>query len=174
MKPIVGLTGGIASGKSTVAEMFRELGIPVIDADLLAREVVEPGTPGLAALIQEFGPSILDNNSALDRAALGKIVFNDPAARERLNAITHPLIAQASQAQIADLQVQSAPFIIYEAALLVENRAHLAFAALIVVDTSEELQLARSMQRDRSTKEEALARIRAQIEREERLAVAHY
>ena len=117
MKPVVGLTGGIACGKTTVAEMFGDLGIPVIDADQLARDVVEPGTPGLEQIVREFGKGVLDRSGHLDRKKVGDLVFGDEAARETLNAIMHPLIRAAGAEHMMAYQDDPAPYLLYEAAL---------------------------------------------------------
>jgi dephospho-CoA kinase len=174
MKPVVGLTGGIASGKSTVAAMFAELGIPVIDADQLARAVVEPGTSGLARIVSAFGEGVLDSQGKLDRKALGDLVFSDPRGRETLNAIMHPLIAAAGVERIAALQDCPAPYLLYEAALLVETGTHERFAALIVVHAAQEVQRKRLLSRDGLTVEEAESRIASQLPTEHKLAVADY
>ena len=174
MKPVVGLTGGIACGKTTVAAMFAELGVPVIDADDLAREVVAPGTPGLATVVEEFGDAILDDEGRLDRKKLGVVVFEDAAARRKLNAILHPLIGAAGAEHIASLQDDPAPYILYEAALLVETGSYKAFAALVVVSADASVQKARLQERDGFTDEEADARIAAQLPLSEKTAVAHH
>ncbi len=124
MKPVVGLTGGIACGKSTVASMFADLGVSVIDADDLAREVVEPGTPGLRMIVDEFGKGVLDEAGGLDRKKVAEMVFGDEEARETLNAIMHPLIGAAGAKHIKAQQDSPAPYLLYEAALLVETRAY--------------------------------------------------
>ena len=174
MKPLVGLTGGIASGKSTVAQMFNALGVPVIDADELAREVVQPGSAGLKSLVDAFGARILRDDGSLNRELMAELAFKDESVRKQLNHITHPLIAQASQALLTQYQKSDAPFIIYEAALLVENKAHLAFSALIVVDAHEEHQITRSFQRNQMSEEQTRARIAAQVSREMRRGAATY
>lgn len=173
-KRVVGLTGGIASGKSTVARMLVELGAALIDADQLARDIVRPATPGLARLVEAFGNEILREDGTLDRKKLGEIVFADGDAREKLNAITHPLIAQAGAERIAALQDSDAPYIVYEAALLVENGAHELFSGLIVVACTPETQLARIIARDDLTEEEAKARIVSQLPLEKKVEVADY
>ncbi len=173
-KPVVGLTGGIASGKSTVARLFAELGVPVVDADALAREIVEPGSPGLARIVERFGASMLLPDGTLDRKRLARVVFEDPRAREDLNAITHPLIAAKGAERIRELQGTDAPYIVYEAALLVENGSYKAFSALVVVATSPITQLARLMARDGSTEDEARARIAAQLPLDRKVDVADY
>ncbi len=174
MKPVVGLTGGIACGKTTVAKMFGELGIPVIDADVLAREVVEPGTPGLARIVEAFGDHVLDAEGRLDRKRLADVVFEDAEARAKLNGILHPLIGAAGAQRIAALQDTSAPYIIYEAALLVETGSYKAFSALVVVSASESVQKARLEERDRFTADETVARIASQLPLAEKTAVADY
>ena len=174
MKPVVGLTGGIACGKTTVAEMFEELGIPVIDADELAREVVEPGTPGLKQITDAFGQGVLDARGGLDRKKLGDVVFGDEEARKTLNAIMHPLIEDAGAERIESCEDDPAPYIIYEAALLVETNTHDAFSALIVVSADESLQRLRLIARDGFTVEEANARIASQLPLAGKIAVADY
>jgi dephospho-CoA kinase len=174
MKPVVGLTGGIACGKTTVAEMFGDLGIPVIDADDLAREVVEPGTPGLQLIVEEFGKGVLDEEGALDRKKVGDLVFGDEEAREALNAIMHPLIGAAGAERIMALQNDPAPYLLYEAALLVETRAYEAFSALIVVSAEESLQRLRLIARDGFSAPEANARIESQLPLSRKTAVADF
>jgi dephospho-CoA kinase len=169
---VIGLTGGIASGKSTVAAMLRELGAPVVDADELARRVVEPGSPGLAAIVERFGPDVLDAAGALDRKQLGARVFADPEARAALNAITHPRIAELSQREIARHAEAGAPVVIYEAALIVENRLHLGLDGLIVVSVPPEIQLARLRARDGLGQDAARARLAAQLPLADKVAVA--
>ncbi len=159
---LYGLTGGIASGKSTVARFLRELGATVIDADQLAREVVEPGEPAYQEIRARW-PEVIGDDGALDRAKLGAIVFSDPAARAQLNAITHPRIGERSAALVEEASRRGEPLAFYEAALLVENGLAGAFDGLVVVTVSEETQLARLMARDRSTESAARARIAAQL-----------
>jgi dephospho-CoA kinase len=166
----VGLTGGIASGKSTVSTMLAELGAVIIDGDALAREVVERGTPGLAAVVAEFGDGLLTPDGVLDRPAMGALVFGDAEARRRLEAIVHPLVFE----RIIELE-EHAPagaVVVHDIPLLAESgRAH-TFDAVIVVDAPAETQIER-MVRDRGwTREEAEARMAAQASREERLAIA--
>lgn len=168
----VGLTGGIASGKSTVAAILRELGATVIDADLLAREVVAPGTPGLAQVVEAFGPDILTEDGEMDRAAVGRIVFEDEAKRKVLEAIVHPLVFE----RYAELEA-AAPrdgVVVHDIPLLAESGRAAEFDAVIVVDTPHETQVER-MLRDRGmAREDAEARIAAQATREQRRAVATY
>ena len=174
MKPVVGLTGGIACGKTIVATMFSEFGIPVIDADQLARDVVEPGTPGLKQIVLEFGDGVLDPAGRLDRKKVGDMVFGDEAARQKLNAIMHPLIGAAGAEQTMAHQDDPAPYLLYEAALLVETNAYKSFSALIVVSAEESLQRLRLIARDGFTVDEANARIASQLPLAAKVAVADY
>ena len=174
-KPVIGLTGGIASGKSAVAAMFGDLGIPVVDADALAREVVAPGTPGLARVVDAFGPEVLAADGTLDRARVGARVFADADDRRRLNAILHPLIAAAGLQRLAALERESdAPYVLYEAALLVETGGAKQFSKLIVVAASESTQLERLMRREGLSHADAQARIDAQLPLEDKIALADH
>jgi dephospho-CoA kinase len=166
----VGLTGGVASGKSTVAALLAELGAVVIDSDLLAREVVEPGTPGLAAVVAEFGDSVLTEDGRLDRTALGSVVFGDDAARRRLEGILHPLI----RARAAEIEAEAEPdlLVVHDIPLLVETGQADRFDAVLVVDVPVETQVER-MVRDRGwSAEDARSRVAAQADRGQRRAVA--
>jgi dephospho-CoA kinase len=168
----VGLTGGVASGKSTVSGLLRDLGAVVVDADALAREVLEPGTPGLAAVVAEFGPEVLDAQGALDRTRLGALVFADPARRAALEDIVHPLV----RARAHDLEEAAPPgaLVVHDIPLLVETGQAGAFDAVVVVDVPVEVQVARAT-RDRGwSEDEARARIAAQASRADRLAAATY
>jgi dephospho-CoA kinase len=171
---LFGLTGGIASGKSTVAARLRARGVPVIDADEVAREVVAAGTPGLQAVVAAFGPSVLDRDGALDRKALGQVVFADDGARRRLNAILHPLIGQRTTERAAELASQGEPLACYEAALLVESGLVAMFRPLVVVACDERVQLARLRARDGLSEDEARARVAAQKPLAEKVAVADH
>ncbi|MEO5661925.1 MAG: dephospho-CoA kinase [Nocardioides sp.] len=166
----VGLTGGIASGKSTVSAMLAELGAVVIDADALAREVVEKGTPGLDAVVAEFGSSLLTPSGDLDRAAMGSLVFGDAAARKRLEAIVHPLVFERMVA--LEEAAQDDDLVVHDIPLLAEGGRADTFDAVIVVDCPPELQIARMMADRRWTREDAKSRIAAQASREDRLAIA--
>jgi dephospho-CoA kinase len=166
----VGLTGGVASGKSTVAAMLAELGAVVIDADVLAREVVAKGTPGLASVVEEFGEELLGPDGELDRPAMGKLVFGDEAARRRLEKIVHPLVFE----RIVELEGQAASdaVVVHDIPLLAENGRAGDFDAVIVVDAPTELQVGR-MTADRGwSEEDAQSRIAAQSSREDRRAIA--
>lgn len=169
----VGLTGGIATGKSTVAEFFRARGIPVVDADQVARDVVMPGQPALAAIVKEFGVEVLDGE-VLDRKKLGALVFGNDTARKKLNAIIHPRIAMESQRQLGEVSKLDVPYVLYEAALLIENKIHTAFAALVVVSVPEVVQLQRLMERDASNEDAARARIASQLSLADKEALADY
>ena len=169
---VIGLTGGIASGKSTVAALLTGRGAAVVDADQLARQVVEPGQPALAELVARFGAAILTPDGRLDRKRLAAIAFADPAARADLGRITHPRIAAASAAAIATWADAGANIVFYEAALLVENRVHTTMAGLIVVASPPETQYARLVERDRLGADDASARIAAQAPLADKLAAA--
>ena len=167
---LIGLTGGIGSGKSLVAELLAEHGATIIDADVLAREVVTPGTPGLAAVAKRFGPHVLRPDGSLDRATLGGIVFGDPAARRDLEAIIHPAVrARASALTAAAAEGAVAVQVI---PLLVETGQQDNFDQVVVVDVEPEVQLSRIMARDGLSEPDARARLRAQASREARLAAA--
>jgi len=166
----VGLTGGIASGKSTVASILVELGAVLIDGDALAREVVARGTPGLAQVVEAFGSDLLTPEGDLDRAALGRIVFSDEAARRRLEGITHPLIFE----RYAELEAAAPPgaLVVHDIPLLAESGRADTFDAVIVVDVPPEVQVDRMVRERGWTREEAESRIAAQASREDRLAIA--
>jgi dephospho-CoA kinase len=170
---VLGLTGGIGTGKSTVARMFAARGVPVVDADALAREIVAPGTVGNAEVGAAW-PEALAPDGAIDRKRLAAIVFADPAARARLEAITHPLIQEASAARLTDLAGEGHPLALYEAALLVESGRWRDFEGLIVVTASPETQIARAVARGGMSREEAEARVKAQLATEEKVRVATY
>ncbi len=172
MAHVIGLTGGIASGKSTVARLLAERGAAIVDADLIARQVVAPGQPALAELIARFGSSILAADGTLDRKRLGAIAFSDPAARADLNKITHPRITAASASAIASWADAGAGVVFYEAALLVENGSHRALPALIVVSASPEVQLARVLSRDKLSREDAGKRLASQLSLEDKRKAA--
>ncbi len=172
--PTVGLTGGIAAGKSTVSRAFEALGVPIVDADLLAREVVEPGTEGLAEIVRVFGADVLQADGRLDRKALGARVFADAALRAKLNAITHPRIALAAAQRMQAIAKLQVPYAMYEAALIVENGMHRGMHALVVVSVDELTQLERLKLRDGLTHDEALARVAAQAPLAHKLAAADF
>jgi dephospho-CoA kinase len=171
---LFGLTGGLASGKSTVAARFRSLGLPVLDADQLAREVVAPGTDGLRAVVERFGAAVLLLDGGLDRAKVASLVFADPEARRALNAIVHPRIGALTVERTQALEAQGETLACYEATLLVENKLAAAFRPLVVVSAPEDVQIARAMARDDATREQAAARIAAQLPLAEKVAAADY
>ena len=168
----VALTGGVASGKSTVASVLRELGAVVIDSDQLAREVVEPGTTGLAAVVDAFGEQVLTDDGRLDRPALGAVVFADEAKRRRLEGILHPLI-RARSAEIASA-APPGTLVVHDIPLLVESGQGDRFDAVLVVDVPVETQVERMVRERDWSREDAEARVRAQATREQRRAVATY
>ena len=168
----VGLTGGVSSGKSTVAAILAELGAVVIDADQLAREVVEPGTTGLAAVVDEFGPAVLTKDGHLDRTALGTVVFADEGARRRLEGILHPLVRTRGE-EIEQMLPEEA-LVVHDIPLLAETGQADRFDAVIVVDVPVETQVERMVRDRRWTREDAEARVAAQVDREQRWAVATY
>ncbi|HEX4266514.1 MAG TPA: dephospho-CoA kinase [Steroidobacteraceae bacterium] len=166
----VGLTGGIASGKSTVTKFFAALGVPIIDTDQVAREVVEPGQPPLERLVQRFGRTILTPDGHLDRPKLREIVFSDPKARADLEALTHPAIGTAVEAWSS---AAGGPYQILIIPLLVEKNLTSQVDRVLVVDCNEELQIRRLQARDGSTVEQARAILNAQTSRTARLKSAH-
>lgn len=166
----VGLTGGVASGKSTVSAMLAELGAVIIDADALAREVVERGTPGLDAVVAEFGDSLLTAEGDLDRPAMGALVFGDAAARKRLEAIVHPLVFERMVA--LEEAAGADDVVVHDIPLLAEGTRADTFDAVVVVDCPPELQIARMITDRGWTRADAEARIAAQATREQRLAIA--
>ena len=166
----VGLTGGVASGKSTVAAMLEELGAVIIDGDALSREVVAKGTPGLEAVVQEFGAELLGADGELDRPAMGRLVFGDEQARKRLEGIVHPLVFE----RIVELE-QEAPndaVVVHDIPLLAEAGRAAEFDHVIVVDAPPEVQVERMIAERGWTEEDARSRIAAQASREQRRAIA--
>ena len=167
---VVGLTGGIASGKSLVGAMFVKLGAALVDTDVVAREVVARGEPGLAAVAAEFGPSVLSTSGDLDRRALRSLVFEDESKRRRLETLLHPLIRSRTLAKLAEIE---APYALVAVPLLVETDFGEIVDRILVVDAPESVQLERLMRRDATPKAEALAMLRAQADRATRLKAAH-
>ena len=166
---LIGLTGGIASGKSTVAQRFTDLGVPVIDADVAARDVVAPGKPGLEPVINRFGARVVAENGELDRRALRDLVFSDPAARHDLEAILHPLIrAEMDRGAAAAV----GPYIVMAIPLLIEGGSRDRVDRILVVDVDEAVQVERVMARDHSSLEQARAILASQVPRTARLAAA--
>ncbi|MBO0785822.1 MAG: dephospho-CoA kinase [Actinobacteria bacterium] len=170
----VGLTGGIGAGKSEVSRRLAGYGAVVIDADAVAREVVEPGTPGLAAIREAFGDGVLLPDGSLDRPKLGEVVFADPGARQRLNEIVHPLVA----ARMRDLEQQAAAagtqVVVHDVPLLAENGLASQYDVVVVVDVAPRVQLERLVRERGLDRAQAQARIGAQASRADRLAVATY
>lgn len=171
MSIVLGLTGSFGSGKSTVAKLFAEMGIPVIDADQAARDVVEPGTPGLAKIIETFGTGVLDDQGRLDRKRMADRIFGDEEARRRLNAIVHPLVGM----ELANF-VQThadAPLVVLEIPLLLEGGRKAPVSKVVVVTASDEVRMER-LKRSGFTAEEILARLRAQMPQEEKIKLADH
>ncbi|MFO7766851.1 MAG: dephospho-CoA kinase [Pelovirga sp.] len=170
---ILGVTGNIASGKSSVCRELARRGALVVDADQLAREVVEPGSPVLEQLVSGFGEDILKTDGSLDREFLGDLVFSDPVARRRLNAIIHPAIAALSRQRLQQLR-DTTPLVIYEAPLLYEVGAEARVDKVLLVTIDPEVQLTRLMERDGLDKKSARQRIAAQMPQEQKAARADY
>ena len=176
---IIGLTGGIASGKSTVGKILRELGAAVVDADEVARDVVLPGQPAYRKIVEAFGKGILTepvtesgSEPPIDRKKLAARVFSDESSRRILNQITHPAIAAESARQMQAATAQGAKVIVYEAALLIENNIYQGMDGLLVVDIPTELQVERAVRRGGLSADEAQARIRSQVSRSARRSAA--
>ncbi|MCE9681223.1 dephospho-CoA kinase [Halomonas alkalisoli] len=173
---IIGVTGGIASGKSTVARAFAALGVPWVDADDVAREVVEPGEPALAEIAERYsreeGPRVLQEDGSLDRRALREIVFADPAERQWLESVTHPRIRQRLVAHLERLQAEGAPYVLLVSPLLFESGQSEMADRCLVIDVPESLQIARTAARDDVDEAQARAIVAAQMPRAERLARA--
>jgi dephospho-CoA kinase len=165
----VGLTGGIASGKSKVADLFAAHGVPIIDTDILARQLTEPGKPGLTAVVAAFGQEVLQPDGTLDRARLRSMVFADPAMRQRLDGILHPLILAAAMSTAA---AAGGPYQIFAVPLLAETAFDKLMDRVLVVDCPVELQRQRLMSRDNESAKSADAMITAQTSREQRLKIA--
>jgi dephospho-CoA kinase len=165
----IGLTGGIASGKSAVADAFARRGVPVVDTDVIAREVVEPGRPALAAVVAAFGAEVLGPDGRLDRRSLRRRVFSAPELRRRLESILHPAIRAEMQRQAG---ATAGPYVVIAIPLLVENGLQSQVDRVLVVDCPPEVQLARLLARDGETPEGARAILAAQATRDERLAAA--
>jgi dephospho-CoA kinase len=171
----VGLTGSIAVGKSFVLDILRELGAQTIDADAVAREVVEPGTAGLRAVVEEFGAEILKPDGSLNRAALGSIVFADDAKRQKLNSILHPFIIARQDEIMRQWEKETTDAIaVVDAALMIESGGYKRFNKLIVVHCQTQVQLERLMKRDNISRKEAERRINAQMPQEAKKKHADY
>jgi len=181
MTRIVGLSGGIGTGKSTVAQLLARLGAVVIDADAIVHELQAPGSPVLSELAEAFGPEILDASGALDRAALGAIAFRDPDARRRLGAIMHPKVGAVMAQRLEAARREGAALVVLDIPLLFEGRrasasgaAGMDFDATVLVYAPEELQVERQRERDGCDRDEALRRIRAQLSIEEKKGMADF
>lgn len=171
---LIGLTGGIACGKSTVSGMLRELGLPVIDADQIARDVVRPGEPAHREIVRTFGPGILAGDKAIDREKLGVLVFGDEEKRRRLEELTHPHILRAIAEEVQRLRAERKPrAVVIDAALLFESGLSQSMDATMVVSVPAEIQLARLMARDSLGEEAARKRIASQMSSPEREEKAH-
>lgn len=168
---VVGLTGGIGSGKSAASAQFELLGRPIIDADIVAREVVEPGEAALTKIVEQFGPQMLSENGKLDRASLRETVFSDSKSREWLEQLLHPIIRNRIMEKIESYQ-GSAPFAILASPLLLETDQHKMVDHIIVVDVPESLQIKRVISRDKNNKEQVQRIMEAQLSRQNRLELA--
>lgn len=171
---LIGLTGGIATGKSTVSAMLRRLGAKVVDADEIAREIVRPGEPAWQEIVDAFGPGVLRKDKSLDRDKLRKIVFADERARKRLESITHPKIRALAQEKIERLSAEGAEVVIYEAPLLFETQAQSWIRPVILVACDLETQKQRLRQRDRLGEKEIRRHLEAQMPLEEKRKLADY
>ncbi|MFP3388575.1 dephospho-CoA kinase [Brevibacillus sp. SIMBA_040] len=163
MNMILGLTGGIATGKSTVTAMLRERGIPVIDADQIAREVVEPGKPAYEAIVRHFGRDILLEDGQIDRKKLGEVVFSDEAERQKLNAIVHPEVRRVMRQEAEVAEANGAQIVFMDIPLLYESKLQYLVEKIVVVYAPSDMQLARMMERDELDEEQAKKRLRAQF-----------
>lgn len=166
---VLGLTGGIASGKSAAAQRFAEMGVHVVDADQASRWVVEPGQPALAALVQRYGVALLQADGSLDRGALRKVIFEDTQERRWVEALLHPLIAEEIARSLASATSHYAVFV---SPLMVESGQYRTTQRLLVVDAPEAVRVARTLLRDHTTPEQVQAILKAQASREQRLALA--
>ena len=171
---VFGLTGGIGAGKSTVASLFQEAGIPVVFADDVGREVVSKGSEGLSAIVELFGPDLIDDTGNLDRRKLGGIVFKDPQKRTRLESILHPLVQDRSRSLFVQLGNAGNQIIIYESALLFETNRHTEMHGVILVSASEETRIARVQERDSSNAEDVRRRIQAQMADDDKRKLCEY
>ena len=171
---VYGLTGGIGAGKSTVAGMFQDSGIPVVLADDVGRQVVSKGSEGLSAIVTSFGADMLDSTGGLDRKKLGQMVFNDPEKRRQLEGILHPLVLDHSRELFVQLEQAGNQVIVYESALLFETKRHVEMKGVILVIASEEVRIARVQQRDGSDQEDVRRRIQAQMVEEDKRKLSDY
>lgn len=170
----IGLTGGIATGKSTVAKMIRDLGLPVIDADSLAREVVQAKSLGLAAVVAAFGPDILKPDQSLDRSRLGQIIFSDSAKRDRLEKILHPLIQEKKNTERRRLENEGVEIAFYDVPLLFEKNLEKDFDKTVLVYCSRDEQIQRMVERNQLSVQEAELRLQSQLPIDDKLKKAHF
>ncbi|HTY21205.1 MAG TPA: dephospho-CoA kinase [Geobacteraceae bacterium] len=170
---IIGLTGGIASGKSSVARIMESLGGVIVDADLLAREAVLPGKPAYRSIVAEFGKGILNPDGTIDRQALGRIVFSDPSARRKLERITHPAIARLAEQRLSALRESGVQVVVYMAPLLIEAGVTDRVDEIWVVYVDRETQVERLIRRDGIGREEALQRLAAQMPMDEKIKLGN-
>jgi dephospho-CoA kinase len=171
---VVGLTGGMCCGKTTVSSMFAELGCCIIDADLISRKLVEPEQLAWKRIVSAFGKEILNKDKSLNRKKLGDVIFRDPQKRKILNSIMHPLIIREEERQVKEAEKNGHRITIVSAALMIEAGAHKRFKKIIVVYCNREMQILRIMKRERVTRKEALQRIAAQLSSSEKRAYADY
>ena len=170
---VVGLTGGIGSGKTTIAQLFSELGVEIIDTDEIAHDIVQAGQPALNALVEKLGDNILHKDGSLNRALLRETIFNDDEKREIVEQVLHPIIRSTLMEQIKETrQEQKASYIMLVIPLLVDKGDWMMIDRILVVDCDDEVQIARVMERDQQTREQVIAVMDAQIDREERLLAA--
>ena len=170
---VVALTGGVAAGKTTVTDILAARGARVIDADILARAAVQPGSPALQGIQEKFGADVLDSTGSLNREALGKLIFHDPDAREALNAIVHPRVRELYEAELSAIQAETPDaVVVYAVPLLAEARSVSEFDAVIVAHAPEEVRLARLQEHRGFSEEDARARVGSQVSDEARLAMA--
>jgi dephospho-CoA kinase len=169
---IVGLTGGIGSGKSAVSDYLAKLGYPIVDTDVLAREVVEPGSEGLVAIAEHFGKSVINQDGQLDRAALRERVFKDSTEKAWLEALLHPMIRTLMLAELRKLE-PNAPFVVLSSPLLLETDQHTLVDTIVVVDLPESLQIERASQRDKNSVDQIKRIMANQVSRQKRLASAN-
>ncbi len=166
MTYIVGLTGGIGSGKTTITNLFMELGVPCVDADIIARDIVKKGSPLLTKIVKDFGKDILLENGELNRPALRRLVFSNETEKNRLNHLLHPAIRKEMLAQLSS---QTAPYTLFAVPLLIENKLTALCNRVLVIDVTPQTQLARAMKRDNNSLEQIQRIIDAQVSRTERL-----
>ncbi len=170
---VIGLTGGIATGKSTVSRMLVEAGLPVIDADLIAREIVQPGEMAYREIVQAFGSEVLRKDGSIDRKLLGRLIFAQPSRRKQLDQITHPKILQAIQDELAVLRAKGTPIVVLDIPLLLETGMDAMVDEIWVVACSRDLQVQRLRARDNLSLEDAEGRLGSQMPLQEKIKSAH-